>query len=171
MAEEREAQGLRWEGGCRSRWALPTAVAFAGAGIAVAAAGIAGGAPGAVVPGAILVAAGLPVLALVEVHVQVTGDALRVLYAGSLRRPVTTVPLADVETAEVVAVRPMRHGGWGYRGSLRLLRRAAVILRKGPGARFGLRGGRVFLVTVDDPDGLVAAVGAARLSRGGRTGA
>jgi len=137
----------------------------------VGAAGIAGGAPGAVVPGAILVAAGLPVLAFVEVHVQVTDEALRVLYAGRLRRPVTTVPLADVETAEVVAVRPMRHGGWGYRGSLRVFRRAAVILRKGPGVRVGLRRGRVFLVTVDDPEGLVAALGAARLSRGAGTAA
>src|SRR5215207_9245183 len=99
MAEDRGTPGVRWEGGCRSRWAFPTAVAFAGAGLAVGAAGIAGGAPGAVVPGAILVAAGLPVLAFVEVHVQVTDDALRVLYAGRLRRPVTTVPLADVETA------------------------------------------------------------------------
>jgi hypothetical protein len=138
------------------------------------AAGVAGGAPGALVPAAILVVAAVPVLAFVEVHVQVTGDALRVLYGGSLRRPVTTVPLADVETAEVVDVRPMRHGGWGYRGSLRVFGRAAVVLRKGPGARFGLRGGRVFVVTVDDPEGLVAAVagvGAAPLSPGGRTGA
>jgi hypothetical protein len=49
-------------------------------------------------------------------------------------------------------VDPRRYGGWGYRGSLRLYRRAALNLRKGAGLRLELHDGRVFVVTVDDAD-------------------
>ena len=62
----------------------------------------------------------------------------------------TGVRLGDVVTAEAIEIQPLEWGGWGYRGSLRLMGRAAVVLRKGPGLRLQLRGHRV-LVEICDP--------------------
>jgi hypothetical protein len=64
----------------------------------------------------------------------------------------TGVALRDVVQAEAIDIRPLEWGGWGYRGSLRLMGRAAVVLRAGPGVRLELRGGRVLAVTVDDAE-------------------
>ena len=69
------------------------------------------------------------------------------------------IPLADIERLEYVPdLRPVRYGGWGYRGSLRLLKKAAVILRRGPGVIFALRGDRRYIVTVDDAETLAQTV-------------
>lgn len=70
---------------------------------------------------------------------------------GPLGWPTTNVPLADILRVEAIDVRPLESGGWGYRGSLRLLGRAAIVLRAGPGLRLDLRSGRKLTVTVDDP--------------------
>jgi hypothetical protein len=48
----------------------------------------------------------------------------------------------------VIEVRPVQWGGWGYRGSVRVFKKAAVVLRKGPGLRLRLRNGAQFAVTV-----------------------
>jgi len=65
-----------------------------------------------------------------------------------------------IESASVIDVRPMEWGGWGYRGMLTLMRQAAVVLRAGPGIRVDLADGRVFVVTVDDPETGVALLNA-----------
>ena len=52
----------------------------------------------------------------------------------------------------------MKWGGWGYRGSRVLFRRAAVVIRKGPGLRIVTRDGRSLAITVDDPEGAVAVL-------------
>lgn len=70
---------------------------------------------------------------------------------GPLGLPRTTVPLRDIVRAEAIDIRPMEWGGWGYRGSLRVLGRAAIVMRAGPGLRLDLTSGRVLAVTVDDP--------------------
>lgn len=140
-----------WERSCRSRFALPTFLVFVAAGVAM----------GIVVSpwaGVLIALAGVLVLALIEIHVELTGDAVRVRYSGPLRWPSTKIRLADVSTVEAIHIDPMRYGGWGYRGSLRLFRRAAVNLRRGPGLRFELRDGRVFVVTVDEPEAAVALI-------------
>jgi len=49
-------------------------------------------------------------------------------------------------------------GGWGYRGSLRLFRRAAVVTRGGDAIELRLTKGRRFIVTVDEPESFVAAL-------------
>lgn len=49
-------------------------------------------------------------------------------------------------------------GGWGYRGSLRLLRQAALVTRRGEALELILRGKRRFIVTVDDPADFVQAL-------------
>jgi hypothetical protein len=49
-------------------------------------------------------------------------------------------------------------GGWGYRGSLRLMRRAALVTRRGDALELELSGRRHFIVTVDEPDDFVSAL-------------
>jgi hypothetical protein len=49
-------------------------------------------------------------------------------------------------------------GGWGYRGSLRLLRHASLVTRRGDALQLDLVGGRRFTVTVDDPISFAVAL-------------
>jgi hypothetical protein len=69
-------------------------------------------------------------------------------------------PLEQIRQADAIDVNPWRWGGWGYRGSVRVFRRAAWILHKGEGIKLDLVGGGWFVVTVDD-----AATGAAELNQ------
>lgn len=71
---------------------------------------------------------------------------------GPLGVPRQSVPLADIEQATAIDVRPRDWGGWGYRGSLLINGQAGAILRSGPGLHLKLVDGRVFVVTVDDPE-------------------
>ena len=86
-------------------------------------------------------------------RIRVTADrsGLTVRY-GFLGWPGTFVPLSRIATAQAIDVRPSEWGGWGYRGNLTLMKRAAVVLRAGPGLRLDLNDGKVFVVTIDDPD-------------------
>lgn len=86
-------------------------------------------------------------------RIRVTADrsGLTVRY-GFLGWPGTFVPLSRIATAQAIDVRPSEWGGWGYRGNLTLMNRAAVVLRAGPGIRLDLHDGKVFVVTIDDPD-------------------
>ena len=86
-------------------------------------------------------------------RIRVTADrsGLHVGY-GFLGWPRTSVPLRRIAAARAIDVRPTDWGGWGYRGSLTLMKRAAVVLRAGPGIRLDLHDGKVFVVTIDDPD-------------------
>lgn len=70
---------------------------------------------------------------------------------GFLGWPRTSIPIARIATAQAIDIRPAEWGGWGYRGSLTLMKRAAVVLRAGPGIRLDLHDGRVLAVTIDDP--------------------
>jgi hypothetical protein len=86
-----------------------------------------------------------------RLQVRADRQGLMVRY-GFLRWPSTRVSIDRIETASVVDVRPKQWGGWGYRGSLKLMRRAAVVHRAGPGLRLDLSDGRVFVVTIDHPE-------------------
>ena len=68
-------------------------------------------------------------------------------------------PLERIRHADAIDVNPWRWGGWGYRGSVRVFKRAAWILHRGEGIKLDLVGGGWFVVTVDD-----AATGAAALN-------
>jgi hypothetical protein len=62
--------------------------------------------------------------------------------------PRRRIALREIDRAEVVDVRPIAYGGWGYRirpGA------TALILRRGPGIRVVRSERRDFVVTVDDP--------------------
>lgn len=88
----------------------------------------------------------------------VTVDARGLTARSLMRRPSLHVPLAEVESAEVVHVDPLREfGGWGLR--IGLDGRTGVVLRGGPAIQVRRSGDRVVVVTVDD-----AATGAALLN-------
>jgi hypothetical protein len=52
----------------------------------------------------------------------------------------------------------MQMGGWGYRGSLKLLRQAALVTRRGDALDVRLTSKRRFIVTVDSPEDFVRAL-------------
>jgi len=104
---------------------------------------------------------GIGVSALATVHVRADFEGLHVRY-GFLPWPTTHLAIDRIKTANVLDVRPLDWGGWGYRGSLKLMDQAAVVHRAGPGLRLDLVDGKVFVITVDDPDGAVAVLNAAR---------
>nr|MDE0501427.1 DUF1648 domain-containing protein [bacterium] len=85
----------------------------------------------------------------IRVTADQTGLAVRYGFFGWPRR---SIPIRRIAVARAVDIRPTEWGGWGYRGSLAIMRRAAVVLRAGPGIRLDLRDGKVFAVTIDDPD-------------------
>ena len=72
--------------------------------------------------------------------------------------PWMTIPLEKIESAEAIEVQPLSWGGWGYRGSLRFMQRAALVVRAGPGLKLNLRKGAVFVVTIDGADEAAAVV-------------
>jgi len=99
--------------------------------------------------GAILLLS-VAMLSLARIRVRADRAGLLVRY-GFMGWPRTRVPIDRIQRASAIDVRPMQWGGWGYRGSLTLMRRAAIVLRAGPGIRLDLTGGKVFVVTMDDP--------------------
>lgn len=133
-----------WSGTARSRWAWPFAGVFLAAAVVFAFVGSWWVAA---------LSAFLAAIAGLFVTVRVTTDdyGLRVR-PGGVRWPSVHISLQRIASAEAIDVRPMRWGGWGYRGSLRLMRQAAWVLRAGPGIKLTLTNGSVFVVTVDGAD-------------------
>jgi hypothetical protein len=86
-----------------------------------------------------------------------TGRALEVIYGlGGLIRQVFGPERLVSASARNYSM--MQMGGWGYRGSLKLLHRAAVVTRRGDALDLRLAGNRRFIVTVDSPGDFVRAL-------------
>ena len=103
----------------------------------------------------------LPVLLLVAFRVQVDQNGM-VIRSALFGIPFVTLPIDQIERAAILDVEPMKWGGWGYRGSLKLAGTAALVLRRGPGVHLTLNGGRVFVFTIDGNEtaaGLLNAYG------------
>ncbi|MFN2555770.1 MAG: hypothetical protein ABR592_02675 [Nitriliruptorales bacterium] len=138
----RPGERAAWLGTCRAWWAL--ALAAVSGTVAVGAVPFR--------PRATPWALGLCLvgLALSSVRVAAGPAGLRIAM-GPLGWPVIRIGLHRIEKATAVHVDPLRSWlGWGYRGSVTLFGRAALVLRRGPGLRLDLNGGKSFLVTVDD---------------------
>jgi hypothetical protein len=153
------APGVRavWVGSARSTWGLPFTLGFFVTGIALMVwVHLALGFFTAVV--------GFVGLAFTSVQVTVDHKGLRIRF-GALSWPVMAVGYERIVSASVIEdLRPVSWGGWGYRGSLKVFGRAAVVLRRGPALQVELRGDKVLVVTVDDA---VTAAGVLNdLSRG-----
>jgi len=136
---------------CRAPWAVPAAAVVLAAGVLLTVA------TGVAVPVIVCLVAAFLLLHFRQITVTVDDTHLRTAFALPLIR--VAIPLAEIERLEHVPdLRPVRYGGWGYRGSLRLLKKAAVILRRGDGVIFALTRNRRYIVTVDDAASLAAAV-------------
>ena len=87
---------------------------------------------------------------IVRVLDEATGRSLEVLYGpgGIVRQRFAP---EDIEAVGELQLSALRMGGWGYRGSLRFAKSAAVITRSGDALMVMLSGGRRFVVTVDEP--------------------
>jgi hypothetical protein len=99
---------------------------------------------------------GLTVALFVEVRVDIDDERVRI--RAPIGFPRMSIPLTRIANATAIDVRPMRVGGWGYRGSLKLLRRAAWVVRAGPGLQLDLVDKRTFVVTVDHADAAAAFI-------------
>jgi len=104
----------------------------------------------------------VPVIAAVGLFtvVDVTVDerGLVVTY-GPLGWPRTELGYDQIASVEVTEIKPMKWGGWGYRGAM-WIGDAAVVLRGGEALQVTRHDERTFSVTVDD-----AATGAAAIER------
>lgn len=150
-----------WRGGARGRGMVVTAVLLVSAAVGMAPALLVNdGDSTVVVPALVVAAAAVIVLGFATVEVAIDPSGLHARTA-----PVPfhrlTIALADIEAARTVRHRTVSWGmssGWGYRGSLRLFRRAAWVVRSGPALELDLRGGRRFTITLDDADEALAAL-------------
>jgi len=101
---------------------------------------------------------GLFTAAFHRIDVTVDDAAVTIRY-GLAGWPVQRVTLDRVRRVQAIDLQPIEWGGWGYRGSLKMRKKAAVVLRKGPALRLELDENLVELaITVDDPAGAVAAI-------------
>jgi hypothetical protein len=104
----------------------------------------------------------LLVLMFFQIDVLVTqreaGPALEVRYGpgGFIRQVFTHDRLVNAK-AENMSF--MEMGGWGYRGSLTILKRAALATRRGDALMVQLDKSKIFIVTVDEPQRFVDALG------------
>jgi len=121
-------------------------------------------------PGAgvlLLVVHGLLVVVLElqsKIQVRIDERALTIRY-GRLRLLRQRLPLERITTARAVQVDPMEdYKGWGYRGNLRWLGKAAVVVRAGSALRLELQGGKHFAITVDDAESAARCI-TARITR------
>lgn len=138
-----------WRGTTRSPWAIPFAALSLGLVVVFAFVR-----PWLAVSGAVLA---VVMSFFVSVRVTVGAHGLRAR-SGLVPWPSIHLPLDRITAADEIDVRPRSWGGWGYRGSVRVLRRAAWLLRAGPGIKLTLTDGRVFVVTVDKADEGVAVL-------------
>ncbi|QGG94264.1 hypothetical protein [Actinomarinicola tropica] len=147
-----EGTQVAWTRGLSVGWAALASGATVVAGVVTAAVGSIG-------VGLTVAVAGAATSILSRIQVFADHRGLTVTY-GWWAWPRTRIPLDRIASAAAIEVVPSQWGGWGYRGSVRLFRQAAVVLRKGEGLRIDLVDGRRFVVTIDD-----AATAAAVLER------
>lgn len=85
----------------------------------------------------------------IVVTVDDRGVAIRYGHLGLWTR---RVPLAEIAAAQAMMLDALEHGGWGYRGGLRLFGKASIVVRSGPAIRLDLQSGQTLFVTVDDAE-------------------
>lgn len=94
-------------------------------------------------------AASIVLITASRLRMVIDSEGVRVRW-GPLGFPVNRLRIDQILDAQAVVIRPLHAGGWGYRGSRLLFRRAAAVVRRGPAIRLELVKNRVFVVTVDD---------------------
>lgn len=138
-----------WSGGARNRWfwLIGLGIAIEGGVLRLVVGGSPVGLPVLLVHLAVLVL--LEQLSTIRVSVDERALTIRYGHLGWVRQ---RVALERVERATAFELEPWAHGGWGYRGSLKLGGRAAVVVRAGAAVRLDLRDGTRLSITVDDAE-------------------
>ncbi len=165
LLRRRAKASVGWSWTQSSRWARPWSRALLLAALAAAVVGILATVAGSptltllcLLIAAGLMSCGLTCYAFVSITLRVDPGAVTISYGGRLQWPVTCIPLSAVGRVDVVDLIPQRHGGWGYRGGIKDLGHASVILGRGPGLRFLLRDETVFCVSLDDAEAAKRAI-------------
>ncbi len=96
----------------------------------------------AATPGVIAIACA----AFARIRVQIDEHDVRIAF-GPWGFPRMRVPLARIREARAIELSPL---SWGYRGSLRIGGRAAIIIRRGEAVELTLDDGEILSITVDD---------------------
>lgn len=149
-----------WTGRARAPWAWAIAAALVAAGVAWTL-------DRQWLTGAVLLVIGILLSAFTSVRVTVAARGVSVGY-GPLGLRLTRFALRRIVAAE--ALNWTSSNSFGYRGNLLVLGAAAVILRRGPALRLTLRGGKRFLVTVDDAETGAALLNDLIAARSGNSG-
>jgi hypothetical protein len=131
-----------WVGGARNR-------GFGAGGIAALALAAVAYALGNTPTAITLALAGILLVPFAELQVRVDDRGLAIGF-GPAAWPRVHVALADIRSARRLDISPMKHGGWGYRGSLTVFGKAAAIVRGGDGLEVELDGNRTLIVSTDD---------------------
>lgn len=140
--ELNEGERVFWSGSAENRWLLLMTLVAAG----IAAVLLARGSLGASALH-LLIAGTLELFSRVRVTVNGRFVTIRYGHLGWLRQRIRVSRIVHATSLDLV---PMAHGGWGYRGSLTLFRRAAVVVRRGVALSLTLAENRQLSVTVDD---------------------
>ena len=128
-----------WISSAHNHWMTAVAVALGGIAAVLLAVG-----PGWTA--ATVVATAVACAGFARVRVQVDEHDVRIAF-GPWAFPRMRVPITRVREARAVELRPV---SWGYRGSLRVGGRAAIIVRRGEAVELRLDGGEILSITVDD---------------------
>jgi len=91
----------------------------------------------------------LELFSKLRVRVDARGLDIRYGQLGWVRQHIA---LERIEAARGSRLEPMEHGGFGYRGSLRFSRRAALVVRGGGGLELDLDRGKRLAISVDDAE-------------------
>lgn len=84
-----------------------------------------------------------------KIHVTVDERAVTVRYGhlGWLRQ---CIRLDRIRASKALEIEAMEHGGWGYRGSVKLMGRATIMVRSGDALQLDLGAGKRLVISVDD---------------------
>ena len=97
---------------------------------------------------AVVAFAGVFIVMFARIRLRVDARGLTVRSA-LLGVPLKIIRLGDIVEAHADYLEPLRWGGWGYRVTPG---RSGVILRAGPGLVVTRRNGKIFAVSVTEPD-------------------
>ena len=98
----------------------------------------------------VVIFAAVAVLLASFIRLRVTVDERGFSVVSSLLQiPLKRIPLTSIETVDAAMLRPQEWGGWGYRV---MPGRSALMMHTGPGLVIGTIKGKLFAISLDDPE-------------------